>query len=80
MYLAPHVRTLYTQIRNRALIQVIVAVIPEVDKQGDRPSLCNCYSPRLLESGEWPWKLSIFFFLVLQPLCVSRHAQDGHCF
>lgn len=27
MYLAPHVRTLYTQIRNRALIQVIVAVI-----------------------------------------------------
>lgn len=27
MYLAPHVRTLYTQIRNRALIQVIVPVI-----------------------------------------------------
>lgn len=26
MYLAPHVRTLYTQIRNRALIQVSVGV------------------------------------------------------
>lgn len=27
MYLAPHVRTLYTQIRNRALIQVIAILI-----------------------------------------------------
>lgn len=26
MYLAPHVRTLYTQIRNRALIQVSVGI------------------------------------------------------
>lgn len=26
MYLAPHVRTLYTQIRNRALIQVSVGM------------------------------------------------------
>ena len=29
MYLAPHVRTLYTQIRNRALIQVSILVEAE---------------------------------------------------
>lgn len=79
MYLAPHVRTLYTQIRNRALIQVIVPVIPEVDEERDRPSLCSCFSPSFSEGGECPWQLNIFF-LVLQPLRVSRHAQDGHCF
>lgn len=31
MYLAPHVRTLYTQIRNRALIQVSILVEAEAE-------------------------------------------------
>lgn len=34
MYLAPHVRTLYTQIRNRALIQVSILVEAEAGRYG----------------------------------------------
>lgn len=54
MYLAPHVRTLYTQIRNRALIQVSILVEAEAKAGALRkaslgnscpPLLCSISSP-----------------------------------
>lgn len=61
MYLAPHVRTLYTQIRNRALIQVSTGT-----KTGQGvacPGVVGTHHP--------------FCSAVFQPLRVGRHAQDG---
>ena len=77
IYLAPHVRTLYTQIRNRALIQVSRARPARLRTH----TLCWFYIFRLLSPNRqgcvFLFFLFCFFSVVFQPVCVGRHDQDG---
>lgn len=70
MYLAPHVRTLYTQIRNRALIQVSVGVGKGMDVRA-------VWTAGLLRSSAQLWLLSCSTSAPMCQLTCTRWLQPS---